>query len=109
MRVVEWRSRLRMVLKDTRMLPVYADTLPLTINDVLLFLEILTFLLLVVLLFNLVFVALDLRRIIRRVNKVTTQLEQVVLKPINMADATVEWIAAFLEGYGKKNKKSTKK
>jgi len=83
--------------------------MPLTTNDVLIFLEILALLLLVLVLFHLVFVALNLRRIVKRVNKVTTQLEEVILKPINMADATVEWVAAFLEGYTHKSGKNEKK
>jgi len=83
--------------------------MPLTTNDVLVFLEIIALLLLVVVLFHLVFVALDLRKIVKRVNTVTAQLEQVILKPINMADATVEWVAAFLEGYSRKEKKGKKR
>jgi len=83
--------------------------MPLTTNDVLVFLEIIALLLLVVVLFHLVFVALDLRKIVKRFNVVTAQLEQVILKPINMADATVEWIAAFLEGYSRKEKKGKKR
>lgn len=83
--------------------------MPITTNDVLLFLQILAFILLVILLFHLIFVAVDVRRIVRRAETVTREMEEVVLKPISIADATIEWFAAFMEGLKSKKKADKKK
>jgi len=77
----------------------------LTVPDVLVFLEVLTFLFLLLALYHLVFVLVGLRRIVKRVDTVTQQVEQVVLKPISMADATVDWVTHMLESAHKKTAK----
>jgi len=87
----------------------HIPAMPITTNDVLLFLQILAFILLVILLFHLIFVAVDVRRIVRRAETVTRELEEVVLKPISIADTTIEWFAAFMEGLKSKKKADKKK
>ncbi|MDD3897253.1 MAG: hypothetical protein PHU04_05475 [Candidatus Peribacteraceae bacterium] len=83
----------------------------LSTDDILLLLGILSLVFLLILLFNLIFVSVSLRRILRRADTVTKQVEQVVLKPISIADATVDWMSHLLEGGKDKSarKKAAKK
>ena len=81
----------------------------LSTDDIIILLEILAFVLLLIVLFNLVFVSVSMRRILKRADTVTKQVEQVVLKPISIADATVDWMSHFLEGSKKQKKVVPKK
>ncbi len=77
---------------------------PLTSADVLMFLYILVGIMLVVVLYHVLMLFGDARRIIKRVDRVTEQVEQVVLKPLAMADQVLENVMALFEGRGKKEK-----
>jgi len=74
----------------------------LSTDDIIILLEILSFGFLIILFFNLIFASVSLRRILKRADTVTKQVEQVVLKPISIADATVDWMTHLLEGSKKK-------
>jgi cell shape-determining protein MreC len=75
----------------------------LSTEEVIIILQIVAFVLLLVLLYHLIFAAVSLRKVLKRVDTVTDQVEQVLLKPISMADATVDWISGMLEGAHKKH------
>ena len=85
--------------------------------DILLALKFGTGLLLVLVLYHLLFVVVDLRKIIRRVDHVTREVEDVIMKPVSMADSIVVWLKQVLEyaqqssekKSGKKKLKSGKK
>jgi predicted Holliday junction resolvase-like endonuclease len=65
--------------------------------------------LVIVLLYNLLFVAVDLRKILRRVDSVTRQLEDVIMRPISMADVIFNWIMEYIENDQKAKEKKQKK
>lgn len=79
----------------------------LSTGDIIILLEITTFVFLIALLYNLIFAVVSLRKILKRADTVTKQVEQVVLKPISIADATVDWVTHLLEGHPKKTAKQT--
>ncbi|MDD5623782.1 MAG: hypothetical protein PHI23_03675 [Candidatus Peribacteraceae bacterium] len=56
-------------------------------------------------LYHLLFVVVDLRRILRRVSNVTEQVEDVIMKPIGMADSLLEWLMETVEHHAKKKHK----
>jgi len=71
---------------------------PLTSADVLTFLWILIGILLVVVLYHLLFIAVDVRRVMRRVDEITKQVESIVLKPLSIADQALSSIMELFEG-----------
>ena len=82
-----------------------------TSQELLIFLQVVAFLLLIIGLWQLLFIAVDLRRILRRVEVLTKQVEDVIAKPIAVADWVVEDVADFVEEQQKKKSvpKKTKK
>lgn len=68
-----------------------------TAGDVLLYLQITIAVLIVVILYNFLFVVVDVRRIMSRMNDVTQEVENVILKPIGMVDQVMEGILSYLE------------
>ena len=83
--------------------------MPLTTDNILVLIQILTFGLGVIVLYHLVFVVVNVRKIVRRVDHVTKQAEDIILKPINMADVLVEWLVDLMEEQQKKKGKSGNK
>jgi len=81
----------------------------LSTDEIIIILEIVTFAFAIIVLYHLAFVAVNLRKILGRVDSVTKQLEEVVLKPISMADAVVDHISSFVEDHQKKADKKTAK
>lgn len=65
---------------------------PITAQDVFMFLSILAVLLVILSLYHLLFILVDLRKITRRFEDVTQQVEALILKPISVADQILEWI-----------------
>ena len=87
----------------------------LTSADVLVYLEITVAVLLVVVLYHFLFIAVDLRKALRRIESITAEVENMIMKPINAADYILEGIVKFLEEQAelppkkKSKKKSSKK
>jgi len=61
--------------------------------------------LLLVVLYHLIFIVVSLRRVIKRADNVTREIETVILKPLSMTDQAIEWLSGFLEGKKKHGKK----
>jgi sensor histidine kinase YesM len=80
-----------------------------TTGDVLVYLEILVAVLLVVVLYHFLFIAVDLRKILRRFEDITQHVEDVIMKPIAMTDNILQWIMEYIEKEEKKGKKKGKK
>lgn len=76
---------------------------PITSGDVLIFLGILVGIMIVVVLYHLLFIVVDVRRVIRRVDTLTEQVESIVLKPLAIADQALSSIVDLFEK-GKKSK-----
>lgn len=78
-----------------------------TYNDVMAFLTILALAMTIVLLYHVIIIALNMRRITKRADTVSKELEAVVMRPLSLADNAMEWAVGFLEGL--KDKHSGKK
>jgi len=61
--------------------------------------------LLLIVLYHLIFIVVSLRKVMKRVENVTTEIETVILKPLSMTDQAIEWVSGFLEGKKKHSKK----
>ena len=61
--------------------------------------------LLLVVLYHLIFIVVSLRRVMKRADNVTREIETVILKPLSMTDQAIEWLSGFLEGKKKHGKK----
>ncbi len=59
---------------------------------------------LIIVLFNVLFIVVDARRIVRRVEKVTRELQTVILKPLAVTDQVLEWIMSMLNTHQKGKK-----
>jgi len=88
---------------------MFDSTLQFTAGDILTLLVILAVMLVIVAMFNVVFMSFSLRKIVRRVDNVTKEAEAVVIKPLQTADAIVDWVMSFLtpkaDGHYKKKHK----
>ena len=69
-----------------------------TYNDVMAFLSILALVMGVVLLYHLIIIAFNMRRITKRADKVSEELESIVMKPLTAIDKAMDWMVGFLEG-----------
>lgn len=76
-----------------------------TSSDVLTGLAIVAAVMVIIVLYHALFIVVDLRKILRRVEDITRQVESVILKPIAMADQIMEWVIVQIEGLGKREKK----
>ena len=68
-----------------------------TANDVFTFLSILAVLMTVIALYHVLFILVDVRKIVRRFDDVTLQVEALILKPISMADQIIVWLMEQLQ------------
>lgn len=75
-----------------------------TSGDILNTLFIVVAVMLVVALYHLIFVLVDARKISRRVERLTKEVETVVLKPLSMTDKAFEWMIEFFESKAGKKK-----
>ncbi len=62
-------------------------------------------LMIIVVLYHLLFIVVDLRKITRRFEDVTAQVESMLLKPIAILDQGFQWMLEHLENKRHKNKK----
>jgi hypothetical protein len=53
---------------------------------------------LIVVLYHVLFIVVDVRKIVRRAAKVTEELQDVILKPVGLVDKAMDWAMGFLEG-----------
>ncbi len=77
----------------------------LTADDVLTALLILVAVMLVVVLYHVLFIVVDLRKIMKRVQSVSEQVEDVIMKPLVMTDKILEWVLEYVEALDKTGKK----
>ncbi len=60
-------------------------------------------LLLVAILYNLLFVAVDLRKVTRKMSELSDRFEAMVAAPLSVAEQGVEWVMEYLQQSGKKH------
>lgn len=77
--------------------------------DVLIGLEIAVAIMFIIVLYHVLFIAVDLRKILRRIEEITAQLEDVFMKPISIAEHLMEYAMEFLEEKHDSLKKKPKK
>ncbi len=77
----------------------------LTSQDVFTFLSIIAVAMVILAVYHLLFILVDLRKMVRRFEDITQQVEAMILKPISMADQILAWIMEQLESrkHGKKH------
>ena len=63
---------------------------------------------LIVILYHVLFVVVDLRKVMRRVEDITAQIEETVMTPISIADSLLQHAVAFIEGKQETEKKEKK-
>jgi hypothetical protein len=64
---------------------------------------------LIVVLYHVLFIVVDVRKIVRRASKITEELQDVILKPVGMVDMAMDWAMGFLEGQATKKHHHEKK
>ncbi len=80
-----------------------------TSADILDYLQITVAVLLVVVLYHCLFIVVDLRKVLRRIEVITKEVESLIMKPINVADHILEGIVKYLESQEFLEKKGKKK
>ena len=92
-----------------RYLPSYTTqsmaSFQLTYSDVLTLLSIVAVGMLIILLYNLIFFSMSLRRISERIDDLSKDIEAIVLKPIGALDYVVDWFIGAIEGMQKGKEK----
>jgi sensor histidine kinase YesM len=77
-----------------------------TANDVLTFLLILAVIMLIVVLYHLMFIAVNVRRISERVNDVSKELEEIIMTPLALIENSMTWITEMVMSlYGEEKEK----
>lgn len=79
--------------------------MPLTYEQVLLFLYMLVAVMLIVVLYHIIFIVVDLRKIAHRVEEVTQEAQTLIMKPISVADQVMDVVMDFLTQKSKADKK----
>lgn len=60
-------------------------------------LSVAVYVLLILVLYHVLFLVVDVRKIARRIEGITEELESVLLKPISMIDKVLQWVTEFIE------------
>ena len=87
--------------------PVNLTEMQLATGDIITLLTILALALVVIVLYHLMFASVDLRRILRRFNRMTAKMEDIVSMPLDVAQALAEQLTELVEK--KTGKKTTKR
>lgn len=79
-----------------------------TSADVLTYLQITVAVLLIIVLYHLLFITVDLRKVLRRIETITNEVENIIMKPISAADQILEVILNFVENQASEKSKKKK-
>lgn len=74
-------------------------------SDLLLGMEFAIAILVLIVLYHVIFIVVDLRKVMRRVEGLTQELEDVLMKPLSMIDSILQWILDTIESGKKKHDK----
>lgn len=74
-------------------------------DDVLTGLLIAASVLLLIVLYHALFIMVDLRKVMRRLENVSHQVEEVVMKPLVMTDKILEWLLEYVQSLEKSGHK----
>lgn len=73
----------------------------LTADQVLTAVLILVAIMLVVVLYHVLFIVVDLRKVMKRVESVSEEVEAIIMKPLTMTDKILEWVLEYIESLDK--------
>ncbi|MDO8649175.1 MAG: hypothetical protein Q7R81_05335 [Candidatus Peregrinibacteria bacterium] len=71
--------------------------------DIMILLYIVVAVMLIIVLYHVLFIVWDLRKVMRRFDDISEQIESVIMKPISMADTILQWILEQVEHMKKKH------
>jgi hypothetical protein len=76
-----------------------------TYENLLMGLYIVVAIMLIIALYHVIFIVVDLRKIMRRVQTTTEELQEVIMKPVGIADKAMDWVVHQIEHskHGKKH------
>ncbi len=60
---------------------------------------------LIVALYHIIFIVVDLRKVMRRFETLTQEVEAVLMKPLSMTDRALDWMISFFEEKAEKHGK----
>lgn len=60
----------------------------------------------IIVLYHVLFIVADLRRVIRRTERITRELQAVIMKPLAVTDEILAWILGMVQSHEKKAKKA---
>ena len=72
-------------------------------------LQIAVFVMLIIVLYHILFVVVDLRKVLRRIEDITSQVEDIIMKPLSVADHLLQWTVDLVEDQHSKMEKGKKK
>ena len=61
---------------------------------------------LLVILYHVLFIVVDMRKIMRRFSNLTEEVQGVLMKPLSIADQAMDWVMGFIEGHKGHHKKN---
>lgn len=76
-------------------------------EDIMMGLYIAVAVMLLIVLYHILFIVVDARKIARRIENLTQEVETVIMKPLSMADQILQWMVEFMQE--KANKKIDRK
>lgn len=56
---------------------------------------------LIIVLYHVLFIVVDLRRVVRRAENITRELQAVIMKPLAVTDEILEWVLHMVQNKGK--------
>lgn len=77
-------------------------------GDLITGLSIAVYVLLILVLYHVLFLVVDVRKIARRLEGITAEVESLLLKPISMIDKLLMWVMDFVEEHEKTHKHKKK-
>lgn len=74
-------------------------------SDVLMALYIAVAIMLLIVLYHVLFIVVDARKILHRIERITREVESVLVKPLSVADKAFQWVIDYFEGGAKHKRK----
>ncbi len=78
-------------------------------EDIMMGLYIAVAVMLIVVLYHVIFIVVDARKIARRIESLTEEVETVIMKPLSMADQLLQWMVEFIQDKAEQHEKKNLK
>lgn len=99
-----WCRRLRIIPSGSTV----AHRMMWSPEDILIFLYIVVAVMLIIVLYHVLFIVVDVRKVMRRVETVSNQVEEIIMKPLTMTDKILEWVMEYIEALDQTGKHKKK-